>query len=69
MKENLPNIFLTVWNCRQVLGKKPVEFTKAHPAATSEKVRGAEIIFGNDYDVIDVQSTMIQPLCYDQLTN
>jgi len=25
--------------------------------------------FGNDYDVIDVQSTMMRLFCYDQLTN
>jgi len=30
---------------------------------------GAEVTFGNDYDVIDVQSTMMRPFCYDQLTN
>jgi len=28
-----------------------------------------EVTFGNDYDVIDVQSTMMRPFCYDQLTN
>jgi len=30
---------------------------------------GTEVTFGNDYDVIDVQSTMMRPFCYDQLTN
>jgi len=30
---------------------------------------GAEVTFGNDYDVIDVQSTTMRPFCYDQLTN
>jgi len=38
--------------------------------ATSEKFRGSgKVTFGNDYDVIDVQSTMMRLLCYDQLTN
>jgi len=30
---------------------------------------GVKVTFGNDYDVIDVQSTMIRLFCYDQLTN
>jgi len=30
---------------------------------------GAEITFGNDHDVIDVQSTIMRPFCYDQLSN
>jgi len=30
---------------------------------------GAKVTFGNDYDVIDVQSTMMRPFCYDRLTN
>ena len=29
----------------------------------------AEVIFGNDYDVIYVQSTTTRLFCYDQLTN
>jgi len=32
-------------------------------------LEGAEVTFGNDYDVINVQSTMMRPFCYDQLTN
>ena len=31
--------------------------------------RGAEVTFGNDYAVIDVQSNMMRLFCYDQLTN
>ena len=39
-------------------------------AATSRKFRGGgKVTFGNDYDVIDVQSTMMRLFCYDQLTN
>ena len=30
---------------------------------------GAEVTFGNDYDVIEVQSNMMRLFCYDQLTN
>jgi len=30
---------------------------------------GAQVTFGNDYDVIDVQSTTMRPFFYDQLTN
>jgi len=29
----------------------------------------AEVTFGNDYDVIGVQSTTMQPFCSDQLIN
>ena len=37
-------------------------------AATSEKFRGGgKVTFGNDYDVIDVQSTVMRLFCYDQL--
>jgi len=38
-------------------------------AATSEKFRGGKVTFDNDYDVIDVHSTMMRLFCYDQLTN
>jgi len=39
-------------------------------AATSKIFPGeAEVTFANDYDVIDVQSTMMRPFCYDQHTN
>jgi len=38
-------------------------------AATNEKFRGVEVAFGNDYNVINVQSTMMRPFCSDQLTN
>ena len=38
-------------------------------AATSKKFAGGEVTFGNDYDVIDVQSTMMRLFCYDKLTN
>jgi len=39
-------------------------------AATSEKFRGGgKVTFGNDYDVIDVQSTMMRLCCYEQHTN
>ena len=44
----------------------PSRWTKA---ATSENFGVAEVTFSNDYDVIDVQSTMMRPFCYDQLTN
>jgi len=30
---------------------------------------GTEVTFGDDYDVIDVQSTMMRLFCYDLLTN
>jgi len=38
-------------------------------AATSEKFRGGKVSFGNYYDVIDVQSTMMRLFCYEQLTS
>jgi len=34
----------------------------------AKNFRGAEVTFGNYYDAIDVQSTMMRPFCYDQLT-
>jgi len=37
--------------------------------STSEKFRGGKVIFGNDYDVIDVHSNLMRLFCYDQLTN
>jgi len=30
---------------------------------------GGKVTFGNDYDAIDVQSTMMRLFCYGQLTN
>jgi len=30
---------------------------------------GAEVTFGNDDDVIDMQSTVMRPFCCDQLSN
>jgi len=30
---------------------------------------GGKATFGNEYDVIDVQSTMMRLFCYDHLTN
>jgi len=38
-------------------------------AATSPKFRGGKVTFGNDYDVSNVQSTMMPLFCYDQLNN
>ena len=37
---------------------------------SQRKISGVvKVTFGNDYDVIDVQSTMMRLFCYDQLTN
>jgi len=43
-----------------------------HPRAGPQPKKNfgnAEITFGNDYDVIDVQSNMMRPFCYDQLAH
>jgi len=42
----------------------------AIPGRNQRKISGgAEVTFGNDYDVIEVQSNMMRLFCYDQLTN
>jgi len=33
----------------------------------AKKFVGAKVTFGNDYDVIDVQSNIMPHFCYDQL--
>jgi len=41
-----------------------------HQGRNQRKISGvAEVTFGNDYAAIDVQSTVMRPFCYDQLTN
>jgi len=41
---------------------------KAEPQP-AKNFGGAEVTFGNDYDVIDVQSNMMRLFCYDQFAN
>jgi len=47
----------------------PFSKVKGAVQCRNEKFRGGKVTFGNDYDVIDVQSTMMRLFCYDQLIN
>jgi len=44
----------------------PWSFTGPKP---TKNFWGAEVTFGNDYVVIDVQSTVMRPFCHDHVTN
>jgi len=48
--------------------KQGTTFHNPGPQPAKNFGRG-KVTFGNDYDVIDMQSTMMRLFCYDQLTN